>query len=200
MAKAIDHQEFLRRLAETLLEGAEAHARPAVAEASNTLARYLSAEIVAESPGEVIGALTVPHFWAQWAHDGRGPAAPTRTRFLVWFRNPLNDPRLRGGRYPIRRRDVRHLTEQQWKFWLNENRLAARRNVPPPMIIVQHVGPAAGTPFFSNEFPRGGMWQFPAEGKKVATLMAREHIRKAIEPYLDLEFTWRVHVVSPMRR
>lgn len=194
-----DHQRFLRTLAEALLDGAEAQALPAVQQVSKTLAQYLTADIWAEHPGEVIGALSVPHYWAQYAHDGRGGFGPNTAQVLVWFRNPLNDPRLAAG-YPIRRAEIKKLTKQQWDYWVRVNRRARARNVPEPMIVRRFVGPAKGTPFFSNDFPNGGMAGFPKQGKGVATLMARQHIRAAIEPTLDLNFTWNVRVVGAVGR
>lgn len=191
---AIDHQVFLRRLAEVLVADAYDKAMPAVQDASFTLARYLTAEVEEDRPGMIVAALSVPHFWAKFLHDGRGPVRPQSASFLVWFRNVLDDPRLRGGRYPQRNSQVRHLTKQQWQFWLNENRLARARRVPEPMIVTKYSGPVTGKPFFSNE-PDGGMYGFPNEANAKALRLTREHIQESLKRVMALKLSSNISVV-----
>lgn len=71
---------------------------------------------------DTAGFLWVPHYWAIYVHSGRGEAGPVSSTYLVWFRNPKDDPRYPGGRYPIRREDVRRLTKEQFKEWAAKNR------------------------------------------------------------------------------
>ena len=53
------------------------------------------------------GKLHVPHYWALYIHDGRGPApgGGAGDKILVWFKDPANDPRYPGGIYPVRLSD-----------------------------------------------------------------------------------------------
>lgn len=124
---------------------------------SNTLRRSL--ELRYELSRDVV-RIHVPHYWALYVHEGRGPVYPVQATVLVWFRNRNNDPRLPGGRYPERASEIRHLTREQFKFWLRENRLARARGVPVPMIVVSSVQKGVEpVRFFSNE-PGGGMAGF----------------------------------------
>lgn len=193
----LDHQKFLRELANMLLEGAESHARPAVQEVSRTLAQYLRRQIIDDSPGRVLGALSVPHYWAQYVHDGRGPATPQTASVLVWFRNPADDPRLAGG-YPIKVKDIKKLTGNQLREWREKNRLAREQGLPEPMIVAKRsprIGDyVKGDPFFSNDPARGGMRGFPQEAKRVAESRSRAYLQKVLAPYMDLDFVWRVRV------
>lgn len=97
----------------------------------------------------------IPHYWALYVHDGRGPFGPTRTTFLVWFRDIRNDPRLRNGVTPERATQLRQLTRDEFKYWSKQNRLARRAGFLPPMIVARRVGKGVpGARFFESE--RGG--------------------------------------------
>lgn len=83
--------------------------------------------------------LFTPYYWAEYAHDGRGPIRAKPGRLLVWFKDPDEDPRLRGGG-PFRARDRRHLTKSQF-------RAAVRAR---QVIVARAVGPAEGVAFFED--------------------------------------------------
>lgn len=94
------------------------------------------------------GALFIPHYWAIWYHDGRGSVSPVSARKLVFFDDPNDDPRLRGGR-PVRESQVRRLTKEQYEEGLRRNRLRPAGS-RPFMYVVDSVGPAAPRPFFDR--------------------------------------------------
>lgn len=68
------------------------------------------------------GYLWVPHYWAIYVHNGRGDAGPVSSTYLVWFRNPQDDPRYPGGKYPVKRSDIKRLTKEQFQEWASRNR------------------------------------------------------------------------------
>ena len=133
------------------------------------------------------GVLRVPHYWARYYHNSRGPAKPRQAKVLVWFRNKNNDPRLRGGKYPIYKSDRRRMTRQEFKKWsrvnqqiINRYRKVHRRKrltaadykaMNLPMIISTRSPRTPkivkANPFFSNR-PGGGMFGFVTKSNEIA--------------------------------
>jgi len=93
--------------------------------------------------------LFIPHYWAVYYHDGRGPVRPVNARKLVFFDDPRDDPRLRNGR-PVRESEVQRLTREQYQEGLRRNAERAARGGRPFMYVVDSVGPAAPRPFFTQ--------------------------------------------------
>jgi hypothetical protein len=113
----------------------------------------------------VRGYLISDPYWALYFHDGRRAIDRRGKRgSLVWFKDPLKDPRLNAGRTPSRARDLRRLTRDQF--------MAAKE--ADEIYIRKRVKGVAPTPFFSNE---GGMVGFSG---KVAPI-----VRQSFEQYLD---------------
>lgn len=188
MAKRIiDYQKFLRTLNRDIARDAEAHVRPRIRDISRTLAHFLKAELVAEQPGIVLSALTVPHYWAHIVHRGRGPSRPSAASVLVWFRNPADDPRYPGGRYPQRLSEVRRLTKDEWDYWREQNRIAQEAGRPEPMIVARYSKGVEAKPFFSNKPPNGGMVGFPDRAIGLANQASRDFIHKAIGKRMNWE-------------
>ena len=158
---------------DVILAAGVGRARFAVESHSRTLGRA----VTYYKDTETEGAVHLPHYWAVYLHDGRGRITMPPGQYLVWFRNPLNDPRLRGGNYPVTRREIRRLSKVEFEFWLEENRRARRRKTPVPMIIARSVGPTKPTRFFSNN---GGMFQFWQDANFVARDLVQSEMRKAI--------------------
>ena len=50
----------------------------------------------------------VPHYWAIFYNDDRGPAEAPEGKFLIWFPNPRDDPRHHGN-YPVRASQIQRL-------------------------------------------------------------------------------------------
>jgi hypothetical protein len=99
-------------------------------------------------------ALVLKSYWAIFLHDGRGPVLPKRARFIVFWRNPRQDPRNAGG-FPVRRSEITRLTKQEFQAGLMQNRAARAQGLPPPMIVMRTkdfrvvpTGPAEGKHFF----------------------------------------------------
>lgn len=145
---------FLVTLAHDLAQEALPYAKAVIP--SDTLRRQLTVEFF--GPGR--SALRVESFWAVILHDGRGPVNPGKgATFLVYYVDPLDDPRLDNG-YPIYPEDQKRLTKAQFYEGIAENR--RREQINPEggpyqfMIVVENngepwsTGPAKGTYFFSE--------------------------------------------------
>jgi len=142
-------EQFIRDLLERVSERAENHVRPKIP--SQTLQRALTTNF--DRVANVwLARVGVPHYWAVYLHDGRGPVVKKGKGFLVFFKDPSRDPRLRGGR-PVRQADARRLTRNQFRDGLAMNRAHLAAGGDPfdaPMIVVKSVGPAKATEFFTK--------------------------------------------------
>lgn len=162
------------------LEVAYRRALPNVRDASNTLANALS--IVVDSSTQ--GHLYIPHYWAIYVNDGRGPVAPVVAKFLVWFRNPLDDPRIKDG-YPERASDIRRLTREEFRYWAAKNAEAGFGH--EPMIVARSVKtPVAARHFFDNF---GGMAFLWLEINRAVNPVVREDIRASLGDLLDMRWS-----------
>jgi hypothetical protein len=167
--------QLLRRVTDRISHVAALRARLAVSRASRQLTEAM--QVIRDSDDLV--RLHIAHYWAIYLHDGRGSMGPKKAKFLVYFNNPHEDPRLPGARYPRRAAQVRRLTKQQFYFWLEQNRLARERGTRPPMIIVKRVGPAKGKHFFGNR-PGEGMFGTLGFAREDANRIVQEEMRKEI--------------------
>ena len=138
----IDSKVIIRAVLEDLGRQELARVKPLIG--SKTLRAAITL-IISET--EARAELFIPHYWAIWYHDGRGAVSPTSARKLVFFDNPSDDPRLRGGR-PVRESQVRRLTRSQYRAGLQMNRDRAAAGRRPFMFVVDRVGPSAPRPFF----------------------------------------------------
>jgi hypothetical protein len=124
-----------KRVAVPNIPGQEGHALAAALE-------------IIEGPVPGKSRLFIPHYWAQYLHDDRkgfGPTPGGGRKFLVWFPNPANDPRLAGG-YPVRFSDVVRLDD----VWSTEEFEAALARGPGYIRLARKVGPRKGTFFFTR--------------------------------------------------
>lgn len=97
------------------------------------------------------GALTIPHYWAPYYHDGSRSFGPRRAKWLVWFVNPKDDPRTNyGTKYPVRESDVKRLTKEQFRQGRLRNRIRQGRGLPPSMIVRKFHAGYKSHPFFYN--------------------------------------------------
>lgn len=177
------HKHLLPDLAEELSK--KGYQKAVVSIRSRQLRRSLSRQNVA--PGSWV--LHIPQYWAVYLNDGRGPVVPRKASFLVWFRNPKNDPRLNAGRSPIRLAETRRLSKAQFQYWAAKNREIIKRYrrqtgkriltsadyeaMKLPMIVVKmspkHGGSVPGQHFFDND---AGMQGFKDE--------ASQHIQQRV--------------------
>lgn len=121
--------------------------------------------------------ITVPHYWAQWFHDGRGPVTARPGHKLVYYKNPSDDPRISGG-YPVRLSDVRRLTRAEFYRDLRAGKL----------IVAERVGPAGPNQFMGDNLTL-------AAGPRVAQASAQaasDLTRAALGPLLNISISTTV--------
>lgn len=93
--------------------------------------------------------LFIPHYWAEYYHDGRAGFGPVTARVLVFYNDPHDDPRLAGG-YPVRATDIVRLTRDDYEAGLAENKIRRDAGDVPFMFVLKSVGPAGAHPFFDE--------------------------------------------------
>lgn len=131
----------------------------------------------------------IPHYWAVYVHDGRRPFS--KQSYMVWWRNPKKDPRLRGGVTPKRANQLRRLTPDQWRDALDERKEWIENGGDPydaPVIITKVIKNA--TParlFFANE-SGGGMHRFVDQANRLGAPEFSKHVMETLgEDFLDSE-------------
>lgn len=167
-------------------------AYPAVAKVSTQLAEALSIYIRNDKEG----GLYIPHYWALYVHDGRGPFGPRRAKvkYLCWFRDPKLDPRLDNGRSPQRYKDVKRLNREQFYFWLAKNREAQRAGMPVPMIVTRfYPFPTYPKRFFDNDVG-GGMVAFPQKAKRLIEGEFNKHVLDELRDVLNIQGKVRIQL------
>ena len=75
-------------------------------------------------------SIHIPHYWAIYYHDGSGPITMPKGRYMVWFKDPKDDPRLKNG-YPVKKSDIRRLNLSRERFtqFLKDDKIIIRRSV-----------------------------------------------------------------------
>lgn len=144
---------------------------------SRTLRRSLRFEVLGVSVGLFdpkvggsVGRLHVPHYWALYVHNGRGPFNMPRGKFMVWFKDPRQDPRLRGGKTPERVSQLRHLTAEEFYRALQLDQIIVTSRIRKP---------TPPTPFFANE-AGGGMQGFADHVNQQVNAKVREYLLNQI--------------------
>lgn len=188
----IEDDKFKRRLARRLGEAAKRVARPRVAKASTTLADAMEVRVY-RLPGakrSIRADLTIPHYWAVYVHDGRRPFR--KGRYMVWWRNPKLDPRLRDGRTPKRARDLRRLSRDQFLAAAALRQQWIKQGGDPydaPVIITKEVRKATPpNPFFENG-SGGGMAGFRSVAGRLAQNEFSRFVREQVGESFDYSET-----------
>lgn len=156
---------FLIDVARALAEDARETALPHIP--SQTLRRGARAQTNVAVPGEA--AVHIPHYWAIYVHDGRSPFRMPKGRYMVWYRDPSQDPRLKGGR-PERRAAVRRLRLTKAEF----HRLARAGQI---VVASEIRKPTRPSPFFSNT---GVMRSFLGKAGGIVQREWRVHLRREL--------------------
>lgn len=150
------------------------YARPSIP--SKTLRNDLHGVILTDTTGELV----VDYYWAVFVHNGRAPFSMPFGRYLVWFRNPKDDPRLDNGVSPRRVAQLRHLTAEQFRAGLLANKTAIAAGLEPPMVVRREIRTRTpAKPFFSNA-PGGGMHGFTDHVQQETGAFVRGLIREQI--------------------
>lgn len=127
--------------------------------------------------------ISTDYYWAIYYHDGRGPIRARPGKFLVFYRNPDDDPRHDGAarNYPRRASEVRELNLPRSEF-LRLLRSGA-------LIATKRVGPAGSHPFFERGFAAAA----ERAGPRVLGLL-RKYVRELLREadVWDVDETFRV--------
>jgi len=127
--------DLLRKIARGLAEEARRIITPAISGPEGRILARAIRIVDGAGPDRVRRAgevgLYIPHYWAVYAHDDRKAFGPRYAKILVWFPNPINDPRLQGNEN-VRFSDVVRLTSEEFYDGLSRGPSFMRiaRNVP----------------------------------------------------------------------
>ena len=146
---AFRKRDVIRKMLESMGERELAEARRRIP--SRTLKAALQL-IIDENRSRA--HLFIPHYWAIYYHDGRGSVSPRSAKKLVFFDNPREDPRNRGGARAVRASGERRLTKAQYEQGLRINAERRARGQRPFMYVVDAVGPSRPRPFFDQMAPK----------------------------------------------
>lgn len=135
---------FLDRFLAAVADSAKVEALPRIR--SRTLAQAM--QVTVERPtGQMRIRLRLPFYWAVYDHEGRDAIRFPPGRYMVFFPDIKDDPRVDGGAdYPATRADRRHLSREQFRRFSQINRARAKLGQEPIMVVTQRVGPAEGRP------------------------------------------------------
>jgi hypothetical protein len=101
--------------------------------------------------------MNIPHYWAEYVHNGFGPLGPKRKGYYIYFRDKRLDPRTKGGSaYPVRKSDRRSLTKEEYAKFNRINARLRQAGLPPVMYRVKATKRAvAGQEFYTRAVERG---------------------------------------------
>lgn len=161
-----------------------ARARQALQSKGSVQSRQLIDSLEAVPGGAFEVLIFASPYYAVFVHDGSGPAFRDLSRPpFIWYRDPLQDPRLDGGRTPPRVSQLRHLTGEQYR----QDRKAGK------LIVTRKVGRRQGNPFLSNE-PGGGMFGFIEEVGRIAQEETSRAVRKTLGKLFDVKGSVEVSI------
>lgn len=158
-------REAVLRLGREYHEALVLQIRPYSQTISSTL--QISAAPYRVASGSYRMRISSPYFWAGILDQGRG-RIEAGSRLLVWFADPRNDPRIAAG-YPRTVGQIRRLSDSEYQFGLEMNRLHRRLGLSAYMIVREVSGPFPG-------------FQFTIDAVKT---VSREQRRYLTKPVLD---------------
>lgn len=115
--------------------------------------KTLADDISFQDEGNGQGVVYVPHYWAEYVHDGRGSINLPPGQYMIFFPDKRDDPRTSGGtRYPTRQHQAkaRRLTHGEFADFVRANRDRAAAGLPPIMIVTRQVAGVAPIRFFED--------------------------------------------------
>ena len=96
--------------------------------------------------GQFHCVIHVPQYWAKMYHQGTN--AKLGNKFLVVFRDPKKDPRIKRG-YPVTKDDIKSFWDMPvaWRYWKKKYDEAVENHTTPPMIITRSMAGNKPHPF-----------------------------------------------------
>lgn len=186
---------FRKRVTRRISEAAKRMAKPRIAESSKTLSRALEIVRLPTRGRSERAVLQVPHYWAEFVHNGRRPFR--KRRFMVWWRDPRRDPRLRNGKYPRTRDQLRRLTPQEFVAAKEERDRWIKSGGSPetsPVIITKNIRKATKeNPFFSHE-AGGGLVNLASVGERIMESEMDNHVSEVMGDLMNVKETIRIRI------
>lgn len=191
-------QALKTKIADQLADAAVVKVRPLIP--SQTLQGAL--RVVGRAGGltdRVERRVGLPHYWAVYVHDGRGPFNMPKGKFMCWFRDTSDDPRLVGG-YPFRVSERVSLTKEEFHHYMLLNRVVEkavygrlRKPGEPqvgPMIVTSRIRKRTQAAlFFDNS---RGMAGFTEEANKIGTAAFAAFIAAELKSVLALKIESKI--------
>ena len=188
------------RIADRLASAAVVKVRPQIP--SKTLQGAL--RIVGRAGGlsdRVERRVSLPHYWAVYVHDGRGPFNMPKGKFMCWFRDSSDDPRLVGG-YPFRVSERVSLTKEEFDHYMLLNRITEkavygrlRKPGEPqvgPMIVTSRIRKRTQAAlFFDNAH---GMAGFTGEANSIGEAEFAAFVRQELKSVLHLKIETKINL------
>lgn len=140
MAKA---EQLAKELLLSILREAYFQAYQVIPQETGQLRSALTIEVLEIENGRLL----ISHYYAEYVHDDQ--SARRRNKPYIWFKNPGDDPRLRGGRTPERASQLRSLRPSEFH--------RARRL--GQLVITRRRKAVKGSGFFLNEEGMAGFRQ-----------------------------------------
>lgn len=160
-------KNFLSKMTSLLLFEAYEYSNTIVKIPSKTLRTFMYIE---HYRGENKGYVVVPHYWADYYHNGRGNVYASPSGMLVYYKDPKDDPRIASG-YPVTKRGVKRLSPNRFR----EDARAGK------LIVVKSVGPAIVKHPFFDDSSALGMSGFKQRAEAIVNRESDIYVRNLLQ-------------------
>lgn len=161
-------EAFQRRLLNEIGRAARRKVRPLIRTYKGKPIRQLQRALRLVLVSDDKAVLRIPHYWAVYVHDGRNaPFGPRTSVFLIWWKDPRQDPRLSGGQTPERASQLRSLTPDEFRDAVQARDDALRAGRESPVVITRRVRRQTPPSRFFGNGPGEGMAGFVVEANRI---------------------------------
>ena len=179
--------QFSRKLLKEFGKQAVRRVRPKIVSSKGRDIRVLQRALRAVLISDLRLEMQIPHYWAVYVHDGRGaPFGPESGTFLIWYKNPRQDPRLQGGVTPERAASLRTLSSADFKAALKADREARESGSESPVVITTRVKRSTPGVFFFGNRPGQGMAGFVQEANTTGLTLFRRQLLTTLKSTLGV--------------
>lgn len=100
----------------------------------------------------------MPQYWARYYHDGTQGRKLPSNKYLIVFRDPKRDPRIKRG-YPTTRESVRSFWNMpgSWRYWKRKYNDDIKAKQRPPFGFYKSLGPNRPNPFLPSYKKMGAL-------------------------------------------
>ncbi len=127
--KKFPAKKVLNRLASVGAESAKDYSSPKVR--SRTLRSSMEAVKIQSSRSSATWAVNIPYYWATFRNKGTKAFTMPKGKWIVFFRNSQDDPRLQGGHPKTRGERKRlNLSRRQFRGLKKSNKIRFLKRMP----------------------------------------------------------------------